>query len=300
MAFLKVLVLAFTVSIISAKSTVSLNDIIDEFVNEFQNEDVQQDPSSSGCKVELWAEAGHSGEADEYTGRAARVKQNNAYKSLMLPDGCCVTVYVERNFKGGVQTFCDDVDNLSHSHFGNKISSLNVFAEVERYQAFRFGTWAKRNYCSPGSYIVGLKLKSEKDQGSEDDTALNQIKMLCSNGDLIVSGSGTWGTWQSTLSCPNKQPMTGFQLQIEPYAGGALIGEDDTAVNNVNFECNHDSNTQVSGNALTHWGTWRSWKRCPTGMAAIGFSVKKEGNQGLGDDTGVNGLSIFCGPYTQA
>lgn len=42
-----------------------------------------------------------------------------------------------------------------------------------------WGTWGAAAYCPQGQYVWGLRLKSESDQGSGDDTALNAMQVYC-------------------------------------------------------------------------------------------------------------------------
>lgn len=42
-----------------------------------------------------------------------------------------------------------------------------------------WGNWSNYQYCPAGQVIVGLMTRVEKDQGGDDDTALNGVRMLC-------------------------------------------------------------------------------------------------------------------------
>ncbi|XP_058271600.1 vitelline membrane outer layer protein 1-like [Hemibagrus wyckioides] len=42
------------------------------------------------------------------------------------------------------------------------------------------------------------------------------------------------------------------------------------------------------------WGTWGTWKWCPTGTYATGFSLKVSTNQGIYYDTALNGIALYC------
>ena len=42
------------------------------------------------------------------------------------------------------------------------------------------------------------------------------------------------------------------------------------------------------------WGGWAAQKNCPTGEFITGIRTKNEGNQGSGDDSGMNGLKFTC------
>jgi hypothetical protein len=42
------------------------------------------------------------------------------------------------------------------------------------------------------------------------------------------------------------------------------------------------------------WGDWAALKKCPTGEFITGIRTRNEGDQGSGDDTGMNGLRFTC------
>jgi hypothetical protein len=71
---------------------------------------------------------------------------------------------------------------------------------------------------------------------------------------------------------------------------------DDTAMNGLTMMCcdmygtRHDSVTLTAG----HWGGWGAEVMCPGNTPVVGFKMRREGNQGDGDDTAANGIVIDC------
>ncbi|XP_039609720.1 vitelline membrane outer layer protein 1 homolog [Polypterus senegalus] len=42
------------------------------------------------------------------------------------------------------------------------------------------------------------------------------------------------------------------------------------------------------------WGEWEYRENCPKGWIAYGYALKVDDSQGSGDDTGLNGIQLFC------
>ena len=56
----------------------------------------------------------------------------------------------------------------------------------EKITAFvntRWGGWTEYVYCPTGQAVVGIQTRVERNQGEGDDTALNGIRLLCSDFD---------------------------------------------------------------------------------------------------------------------
>merc|ERR1712243_104863 len=86
--------------------------------------------------------------------------------------------------------------------------------------ATHWGFWGETEVCANGSYVYGLELKVEEDQGSlSDDSALNEIKLFCRTpaGDHtgeVTSSSGDKGTPTGAYHCPHGF-MNGFDIKVE-------------------------------------------------------------------------------------
>lgn len=149
--------------------------------------------------------------------------------------------------------------------------------------------------CPGGSFVYQIELRSEKPQGSGDDTALNTIALGCNNRSTgaftgwVYGQQGIWGDWLAAVNCGStSNPVIGANIQVEaPQAGG-----DDTAANAVKVQCK--DGTIKTPPAATNWGTWSGMKFCPAGTAVCGLATRVEGLQGSGDDTSLNGLRLAC------
>ena len=86
---------------------------------------------------------------------------------------------------------------------------------------------------------------SEPSQGIGDDSATNNIQLVCRgpglNGDVIeyVTGDGAsyrgaaWGSYSER--CPRGQAVSAMQTKYEVFVGQALA--DDTAIGDVRMFC---------------------------------------------------------------
>ena len=129
-----------------------------------------------------------------------------------------------------------------------------------------------------------LKIESRQWWGG-DDTALNAIRLYCSDGTLLTSCEGVWGKWRSSVS--SKNSIVGIQLRSEKWQRGG----DDTAANGVRFK---DCHGRIYKPGDGYWGDWSKWVHCPNGTVITGFWTKVEARQGRGDDSALQTVRFYC------
>ncbi|XP_037031245.1 uncharacterized protein LOC119070841 [Bradysia coprophila] len=173
----------------------------------------------------------------------------------------------------------------------------DVIQWIESNRITNWGDWGAADFCPEGSYVTGFDLKIEDNQGGGDDTAVNSIKLICTNlkgvyQKDIVSSEGSWGNYRGRKYCPNGLG-NGFELRSESGQGRG----DDTAGVDFNLICaNSDgSSTIIRGGEILTYGDWRTTNRmCPPQTAICGIRTQVERPQGSGDDTALNNVDLAC------
>ena len=122
-----------------------------------------------------------------------------------------------------------------------------------------WGNWGPAEYCASGHYAVGFRSKVQESCGENcDDTAMNGIQLLCSDGKRISSSVGPWGTWAANFSrCDTFQNVTkkinGFIFKVQSNQGSG----DDTATNAIRMFCLNRTADSSEGN----FGAFRKKKK---------------------------------------
>ena len=59
-----------------------------------------------------------------------------------------------------------------------------------------WGNWGPWKECAAGHHVRGVQLRIEGLLPAlHDNTALNAIRLTCSDGEVLVSAEGPWGDW---------------------------------------------------------------------------------------------------------
>ncbi|XP_073681061.1 vitelline membrane outer layer protein 1-like [Garra rufa] len=167
------------------------------------------------------------------------------------------------------------------------------------YYATNWGSWGFKDVCPNGTYAAGFSLKVEELSYGfwDDNTALNGIRLHCvdpskglsnsyENYASVQSDVGSWGEWTEIKWCPSGF-LTAFQLRVESSQGI----EDDTAANNIRFNCTGGSVLEGDGTA---WGNWGYWSSTCEGKGICGIMTQVEKPQGMRDDTALNNAWMLC------
>jgi hypothetical protein len=114
---------------------------------------------------------------------------------------------------------------------GSSDNAINLVSIIPSPEG-PWGTWGSAYNCR-NSAAVGFEIRSESKQRNKDDTATNNMRLICSNND-VLEGDGTgWGSWTGQRRCLDGYYLCGIQTQVEPR----LRNGDDTALNNVRMQC---------------------------------------------------------------
>ncbi len=162
--------------------------------------------------------------------------------------------------------------------------AASASANTLKWHGF-WGKWRNFQSCGHGSYVNGFSNRVEGNQKGGDDTAMNAIRMTCTNGRTLTPHGGLWGGWGHSARCPGG--YTGAQVRIERQQGDG----DDTALNCVKLWCT--STNSWSNSNCGPWGDWHTgW--CDKGQKICGVNIRLEDSQRGGDDTAMNGIELRC------
>lgn len=122
---------------------------------------------------------------------------------------------------------------------------------LESPRVTNWGTWTSWTYCPSGTAVTGMEMRIERPAPKNDDTAANSVKLICSDGSILLPHGGYWGNWETAvLTNPNRDLKSGsicghaigFQVRVEQWADD----QDDTSLNNIKLFCDENSATYDS------------------------------------------------------
>eukprot|EP00929_Paragymnodinium_shiwhaense_P013716 TRINITY_DN121564_c0_g1_i1.p1 TRINITY_DN121564_c0_g1~~TRINITY_DN121564_c0_g1_i1.p1 ORF type:complete len:555 (-),score=90.21 TRINITY_DN121564_c0_g1_i1:76-1740(-) len=98
------------------------------------------------------------------------------------------------------------------------------------------GFWGNGASCPDGAFVNGASLKRMpyfSAPPTKDNSGLNAIKLVCSDGSDVSSSEGPDGSWSSPQNCPDGQVVLGVSVR-----GMALtLGVDNSGINDLQFVC---------------------------------------------------------------
>ena len=131
-----------------------------------------------------------------------------------------------------------------------------------------------------------VQLRIQPQQGGKvDDTALNAIRLTCTDGTVLKSAEGPWGDWLQEKDIGASNWFTGASIRQEPKQGGG----DDTGGNGLRFTLNSGHAHPGDG----YWGGWSTYAMCPPGFRIAGLRTRVE-QKVEGDNTALNDVQFLC------
>jgi len=146
------------------------------------------------------------------------------------------------------------------------------------------GTIGKGRVCPPNSVGVGFRMKIQMPQdiddfiGAEaelisleerqDYSALNAIRLLCSDDSEAISSEGVRGKWTEYMKCQGRTDFIhGVRLKSEPWKGWAM---DDVGATNFEAVCKSGAKLSHAGlHGDKGRGQWGPVAFCPDDAPAI-------------------------------
>lgn len=159
---------------------------------------------------------------------------------------------------------------------------------------YDYGIWGGMDTCDKGSFASSFSIKVDERQFAGDDTAANAICISCKLDEQRCSKKGLWGEWSMPHECPKGSYLTGWRQNVEANKGWGLLA-DDTALNNVEYECRDLETWEKTGTLKGEgqdWGDWSMYVRCPEGQFICGINTRVAPH--YHDDTALTDIKHQC------
>lgn len=176
------------------------------------------------------------------------------------------------------------------------VQGENNLIKIESDRITSWGEWKEQEMCPDNSYAIGFDIKYHEFSPDQDNTALNGIKLLCSDLKFtkISSGQGDFGVWRfdiekSIKKCKNFAKFIGFRMLIQGDSGE----NDDSSVNQIEMICEDNEYLSYDVQPAVSSGYYTE-KRCPTGKAICGLKTQIESKKNQSDNTGLNNADFYC------
>ncbi|XP_044297747.1 vitelline membrane outer layer protein 1-like [Varanus komodoensis] len=97
-----------------------------------------------------------------------------------------------------------------------------------------WGLWTKPKFCHKGyGPLRAFSMRVEPDQGSGDDTAVNDVQFICGEKHKLFGGGLNWGTFDKwSKACPDGY-VCGLQTKVQEDQGEG----DNTGLNDIKLFC---------------------------------------------------------------
>ncbi|XP_077200337.1 vitelline membrane outer layer protein 1-like [Paroedura picta] len=171
-----------------------------------------------------------------------------------------------------------------------EVETRNSTSTLSVSNGGKWGDWGEKDFCLEG-FVEGFALKlPEQSSTLRDKVGAIGIRGFCSDGSTITSSVGTHdGIWSEEISCWSNY-LKAFSLRVTEPQG---ITADDTAVNNIKFQCSGGAEVEGDGPA---WGKYGKWSgACKDGnICGIQTKVEKVKVLPVIDRTELNDVKFFC------
>ncbi|CAF0969809.1 unnamed protein product [Brachionus calyciflorus] len=170
--------------------------------------------------------------------------------------------------------------------------SNSIISSVNNLYGVNWGIWGSIEECDQNDYVVGFRTKRQPNLGTglgvgKDDTELNGVELICSNGKRLKSSEGQWGSWDTDFrNCSSGQKVNGFSYGIEKKQEIY----DDSATNVIRLKCTDNSTIQSLEGP---WSTSIIPLECLYGTI-VGIRTQIDENIYAEDNTGLNNIEFVC------